>query len=64
MKNLKMNLENIQGKLSRNEMRKIMAGSGGGSNRCNYFCNSDSECDSTCPSCKSMNNWPGKVCDH
>ena len=29
MKTLKMSLENIQGKMSRNEMRNIMAGSGG-----------------------------------
>ena len=28
MKTLKMNLENIQGKMSRTEMRNIMAGSG------------------------------------
>ena len=29
MKTLKMSLENIQGKMSRKEMRNIMAGSGG-----------------------------------
>ncbi len=31
MKNVKMSLANIQGKLSRKEMKDIMAGSGGGS---------------------------------
>jgi hypothetical protein len=31
MKTQKMSLANIQGKMSRTEMKKIMAGSGGGS---------------------------------
>jgi|GEM_PF-2240619 len=36
MKTLKMSLENIQGKMSRKEMRNIMAGSGGGSSCYNW----------------------------
>jgi len=34
MKKVKLSLENIQGKLSRSEMKKMMAGSGGGGNKC------------------------------
>ncbi len=34
MKTLKMSLENIQGKISRKEMRNIMAGSDGGEITC------------------------------
>ncbi len=42
MKPNKMNLENIQGKLSRNEMKNIMAGNAPGTGPCN--CNSKDEC--------------------
>jgi len=35
MKTLKMNLENIQGKMNRKEMRNIMAG---GSGECGIYC--------------------------
>lgn len=37
-----MSLANIQGKLSRAEMKKIMAGSGGNCNT--YSCSSNSDC--------------------
>ena len=40
MKTKKMSLENIKGKLSRAEMKNIMAGSGGG-NRC---CDTSAQC--------------------
>jgi hypothetical protein len=40
MKTLKMNLENLQGKMSRNELRNIMAG-GSGANCSNYSCGAD-----------------------
>jgi hypothetical protein len=36
MKTTKMSLANIQGKLSRTEMKNIMAGSGGGGNCQNH----------------------------
>jgi len=39
MKTLKMSLENIQGKLSRSEMKKVMAGSG---DSCYMRCSQDS----------------------
>ena len=39
MKTLKMGLENIQGKMSRMEMRNIMAGSSGSCS--NYSCGAD-----------------------
>lgn len=43
MKTKKMSLANIQGKLSRAEMKQIMAGSGGES--CNtYWCSTNSDC--------------------
>jgi hypothetical protein len=45
MQTKKMSLANIQGKLSRAEMKNIMAGSGDGSG-CNSSC--DSKCSNTC----------------
>ena len=39
MRTTKMSLANIQGKLSRTEMKNIMAGSGGGSGACSANCN-------------------------
>lgn len=48
MKTKKMSLANIQGKLSRTEMKKIMAGSGVSEN-CN--CNSKDDCSGTTPCC-------------
>lgn len=38
MKTFKMNLANIQGKITRSELRKIMAGSGGGMSNCSVQC--------------------------
>jgi hypothetical protein len=40
MKTLKMNLENIQGKLSRTELRKVMAGSDASSGYLTCSCTS------------------------
>lgn len=62
MKLLKMSLENIQGKMSRNEMRNIMAGSGG--TNCNSICRSNTDCrgDFGCLNCKSVPNWSMSVC--
>ena len=56
-----MNLANIQGKLSRVEMKKIMAGSG---KSCADACTQDAECngDNGCPSCKAILNYPGTYC--
>jgi len=56
MQTQKMSLANIKGKLSRDEMKKIMAGSGGG-NKCNVACTSNANCDSTCGSCEVNTNW-------
>lgn len=42
MKTLKMSLENIQGKLSRSEMKKVMAGSGEPNSICFMRCSQDS----------------------
>lgn len=50
-----MSLANIQGKLSRAEMKKIMAGSGGGG--CD--CNSKDDCTSDKPYC--VNGCGGPV---
>ncbi len=63
MKRTKMSLANIQGKLSRAEMKNIMAGSGGGGggNQCNVYCGTGSgqSCDSTCPNCVDAGNGAG-----
>jgi hypothetical protein len=64
MKTLKMSLENIQGKLSRIEMRNIMAGSG---DNCNDICAKGSgQCaGGDCPYCLEVPNWVGTyVCAH
>jgi hypothetical protein len=58
MKTLKMSLENIQGKMSRKEMRNIMAGSGGSYSKCTKSCSTNSDCSnfpnsSTCNTCIS-----------
>lgn len=52
-----MSLANIQGKLSRSEMKKIMAGSRG---KCGDGCtNPATDCtDSSCPKCISQNQGP------
>lgn len=48
MKQTKMSLVNIQGKLSRAEMKNIMAGSG---SNCSDSCTSDSDCNGTGNTC-------------
>lgn len=54
MKTKKMNLNEIKGVLSRDEMRKIMAGSG--SNGCpTKACTADTDCDGFCDYCISGN---------
>lgn len=57
MKTLKMSLENIRGKMSRKEMRNIMAGSGGGV--CGSSCQTSSDCgqggEYTCSHCNGLN---------
>ena len=70
MKTKKMRLAKIQGKLSRAEMKNIMAGSGGSGTICN--CNSNDNCSGTKPTCYNGiaykctntkgNNYAG-VCD-
>jgi hypothetical protein len=57
MKTQKMSLANIQGKLSRTEMKSIMAGSGPGDS-CNVYCGSGSgyTCSGTCSSCEDAGN--------
>jgi hypothetical protein len=53
MKTTKMSLANIQGKLSRAEMKNIMAGSGG---KCGDLCFTADDCpDSSCGQCNSHN---------
>jgi hypothetical protein len=59
MKTTKMSLANMQGKLSRIEMKKIMAGSGTG--KCGSNCGGDfgATCDDpACPKCNSKNGGP------
>lgn len=59
MQTKKMSLANIQGKLSRSEMKKIMAGSGGG--KCGDDCGGDfyTPCaDRSCLRCISKNSGP------
>jgi len=54
----KMSLKEIQGILSRDEMKKIMAGSG--SNKCDQSCSSNSDCDphgGTCQYCDVNTAW-------
>jgi hypothetical protein len=56
MKTTKMSLATIQGKLSRAEMKKIMAGSGS-SNECN--CNSADDCTNSTVGKRCMNDCNG-----
>ena len=63
MKKNKMSLANIQGKLSRAEMKNIMAGSGSSGSNCNSSCSSDSDCDgtdNTCHHCATGSILTGK----
>jgi hypothetical protein len=53
MKKTKMSLANVQGKLSKSEMKKIMAGSG---NQCPGVCLSGDECHIT-TSCNTCINY-------
>ena len=56
MKTKKMSLENIQGKLSRAEMKNIMAGSGGSGGKCGNLCFTADDCPtSNCGQCNSHN---------
>jgi len=61
MNKLRMSLENIQGKLSRKEMRNIMAGSGDGSSCATYRCGAENKsCCSAYDICSGPNK--GDVC--
>ncbi len=61
MQTKKMSLANIQGKLSRAEMKNIMAGSTDlGS--CGNVCDSDSQCTSRCTKCKQWGTQGNKNC--
>jgi len=54
MKTLKMSLENMKSKMSRMEMRNIMAG---GSGTCNYSCQTEpNSCNGGC-SCHGSGQW-------
>jgi len=55
MKTKKMSLANIQGKLSRAEMKNIMAGCGG-TGSCN--CNNQDECGGNTPCCVACSGGP------
>jgi len=57
MKTTKMSLANIQGKLSRADMKNIMAGSGGGTP-----CTSNSDCGSRTTTCSGGTTltFPGR----
>lgn len=57
MQTKKMSLANMEGKLSRTEMKNIMAGTGG--NQCNVYCTLNSQCDSTCSNCVDAGNGRG-----
>jgi hypothetical protein len=60
MNTAKMCLENIQGKLSRKQMSKIMAGSDENSNLCSASCASDTnDCNG---GCKCVGEKPWRVC--
>jgi hypothetical protein len=56
MKQKKLRLSDLQGKLSREEMKRIMAGSDGSANDCN--CNSADECSAPTPVCGNACNGP------
>ncbi len=66
-----MSLANIKGKLSRTEMKNIMAGSGTDTSKCNAYCGSGSgvQCGGFCCTCEnagkaSNSDIPGgdKIC--
>jgi hypothetical protein len=62
MKTTKMSLANIQGKLSRTEMKIIMAGSGGACVKCGDPCRYGDKC---CPGGSCMERGPeqGSFCN-
>ncbi len=62
MKTVKMSLENMIGKMSRKEMSKIMAGSGGNNECSNDYCKSSSDCCPGAPKCVPIYNYSGNVC--
>jgi len=60
MKTVKMNLATIQGKLSRAEMKNIMAGSGDNCPlNCNSNCNQDNHCQ--CKNAGTSNEYCASV---
>ena len=64
MKVEKMSLANIQGKLSRTEMKNVMAGSG--VDNCQTYCIAagDNSCSGgRCPKCVKEPNWVEPMCD-
>lgn len=67
MKFLKMSLANMQGKMSRLEMKSIIAGGSGAVSNCNNLCGGNyGTCGGgECPTCSPIPNWSGsKVCIH
>ncbi len=62
METKKMSLANIQGKLTRAEMKKIMAGAEGEENSCNVGCSANKDCTKVCLKCELAPNWPQNFC--
>lgn len=62
MKKTKMSLANIQGKLSKTEMKKIMAGSG--HSLCGQWCESEYDCRwmSYCNKCNDGGTGGMRIC--
>jgi hypothetical protein len=63
MKKTKMSLANIQGKLSKDEMKKIMAGSG--HSLCGQWCESEYDCrwmGTSCGKCESGPSGGMRTC--
>lgn len=58
MKKLKMSLANLKG-LSKDEMKKITAGS---DNSCNYRCDNGYTCSTTCLTCEYATGYEHKMC--
>ena len=59
MKTKKMSLADVKDKLSRAEMKNIMAGTAPGGGKCGDFCNSSDDCpDSHCGLCESKDDGP------
>ena len=58
-----MSLANIKGKMSRLEMRNIMAGSGSGACQ-DTVCKTNADCCTMDPICTQNANWNNKTCYH